>query len=343
MIIYFLFFLICIILAFLSTKVKSKYSKTLKLIIFLALFLFSGLRYDVGFDYSYTYVPGYYFINSNVTTHFEPAYILLNKFVYMVFNNIDFVFLICSFITIYLLIKSIEEESDDYFISIIMIFCSRFYLYSFGQIRQYIAIAIFIYSIKYIIKKDIKKYFLLILLAMTFHKTAVIYFPVYFLNKIKLSRSMYVLCILVSPLFKPFFNFIYQFLGTRYYQSYIDLNYGVNNWSIVLTATAIILTIFPIIFYNNIVNTEKGKVLLNLQLLLCILIMTISGINESYRIIGMFMYSSIFLIATCYKLSSKKFKFVMLVLLLSISLYSSYLMLIKDGTKMIPYKTILNK
>ena len=308
---------------------------------FLILFLFSALRYDISFDYSYTYVPSYYRIIAGHQTYFEPAFVLLNKIVYAFFNNVDYLFIISSFITLYLVYSSVKNFSSNFFISTIMLFATRFYLYSFGQIRQYIAIAIFIYAIKYIIKKDIKKYFMLILIACLFHKTAIIYFPIYFVNKFKLSRKLYILVIVLSPIFSPILNFLYKIIGTRYYQNYITSNYGVGNWSIVLTATALLFTLAAIIFYNKLIDDEKNKTLLNLQLLLTVLIFTISGINESYRIMGMFMYSSILLIPSCYDICPKKLKIVMLMFLLAISMYSSYLMMTYEGSTMIPYKNII--
>ena len=339
--VYFFIFVISIFFAFLSTKTKGKYSDVFRFLSFMILFFFSALRYDISFDYSYTYVPNYYKIISGNQTYFEPAFVLLNKIVYVLFNNVDFLFIICSFITLYLVYNSVKNLSSNFFISTIMLFATRFYLYSFGQIRQYIAIAIFVYSIKYIIKKDFKKYFVLIFIAFLFHKTAIIYFPIYFINKIKLSRKLYMLFIALSPIFSPILNFIYIIIGTKYYQNYIDANYGIGNWSIVLTATALLFTLIAIIFYNKLINNEKNRILLNLQLLLTILIFTISGINESYRIIGMFMYPSILLIPSCYDICSQKLKINMCVFLIVISMYSSYLMLTYEGGTMVPYKNII--
>ena len=343
MLTYFIIIFICFNLAFAGSKCKNITDrKIIMTVLFFILFLFSALRYDTGYDYSYTYLPGYYKIVNGGVTHFEPLFVLLNKFVFYVFNNVDFLFGLCSFITIGIIVAWVFKESSDYFISIVMLFATRFYLYSFTQVRQYIAIAIFLYSIKYIINKNFKKYFFNIIIASLFHKTAFLYFPIYFLNRLKIDRKKFLLIFIIAPLFSPLFNRLYIIIGNYFYHNYMASNYGVGNSSIVSTVLALIFSIITFIYMNKLDN-DKYNIYINLQLLVWVLITNISGINESYRIIGMFMYSSIVLMSECYYLSNKKQKIVFSILLLTISIYSTYLMLIYDGSKMIPYRTIFNK
>lgn len=344
MIIYFFIILLTCFLAFLSSKCSNyKVKNLLMIVVFIILFLFSAIRYDVGYDYSYTYLPGYYKIVNGTATHFEPFFILLNIFVYRVFNNVDWVFVICSFITLFMIYKYIKHQSSNYFVSVVMLFATRFYFYSFTQIRQYISIAIFLYSIKYIISKDFKKYFFNIFLACLFHKTAILYFPIYFLNRISLTRKQFLLIFFAAPLFSPLFNKIYSIIGYYFYSNYISSTYGIGNSSIVLLASAFIFTVITIFYIDKLRYEKKTNVYVNLQLLLWVLIVSISSINESYRIFGMFMYSSIILMSNCYKLSNKNLKILLAVIFLGMAVYSSYLMLVYPGGKMIPYKTVFNK
>lgn len=345
MIIYFLVISTSIIFAILAEKNRKNktYFYTCYFISFIILFLFSGLRYKVGYDYEYTYLPGYYSIKNGYESRFEILFVLLNKLVYYVFNNVDWLFILCSFITMRLVYKAIKQNSVDVGISIILLFSTRFYFYSFTQVRQYIAIAIFLYSIKYIIKKDFKKYLILILIAYGFHKTAIIYLPIYFVNKINLSRRKYILIALSSALLNPIIQKLYYFFGTYLYSGYIEKSYGEANSSIVMIATVLVLSIIAICYYNKLVKNDKGRILLNLQLVLMILTVTISNINESYRILGMFMYSSIFLIPECYKLATKNQKIIIVTILLGMAVFASYLTLTYGEGTMLPYRTIFNK
>lgn len=310
---------------------------------FILLFLFSGVRYKVGYDYEYTYLPGYYHIVNGYESRFEIIFVWLNKLVYHIFNNVDWLFIISSFITLYLVYKTIRKYSDNVTLSILMLFVTRFYLYSFTQVRQYIAIAIFIYAIKYIVNKDLKRYLLCILIAIGFHKTAIIYLPIYFIGNLKLSRSKYILAIMSSIILNPIIQKIYYIFGTYLYSGYIEKGYGIANSSIVMIATTIIITSICIFYYNKIIVEEKNKVWLNIHLVLCILAITIGNINESYRIVGMFMYASILLIPSCYKVATKNQKLIIALVLIGTAIMASYLMLTYGSGTMLPYRTIFNK
>lgn len=310
---------------------------------FLTLFLFAGLRYKVGYDYGYTYLPGYYNIANGGNSRFEVLFVLLNKFVFYVFNNVDYLFIICSLISIGLIYLIIKKESADIGISLLMLFVTKYYFYTFSQIRQYIAIAMFIYSIRYIIERKPVKYYILMLIAFGFHKTAIIYFPMYFIKNFKLTKKKYVMIMMGAILLTPIVKLIYQVIGSKFYGAYIEENYGVGNSSIVMVVTGIFLTIVPLIFYEKLNKCDKNNILLNLQLAFWIFLVTLSDINESYRIVGMFMYSSILLIPECYSLASKKQKRIILIILCGIAVLSTYYLLNYKGSTMIPYRTIFNK
>ena len=198
-------YILVIFVAILFSNVKSKDLNTGKLnkykfmyfCSFVILFVFSAIRYDVGFDYSYTYTKFYnqLVLGYNVT-HFEPLFLLLNKFVYCVFDNVDFVFIISSFITVGLMFKTIKKQSSIIPLSVFLLIGSRFYFYSFTQVRQYIAIAIFIYSLQFIIEGKFFKYIIHILIASMFHKLALAYIPLYFVRNIRLTKKKYPDCFL---------------------------------------------------------------------------------------------------------------------------------------------------
>lgn len=68
-------------------------------------------------------------------------------------------------------------------------YISRFYLArNFMQIRAGLSYAIILWAVQYISKRDWKRYFLWVLLAMQFHTSAVIAVPLYFLCLVRLKR-----------------------------------------------------------------------------------------------------------------------------------------------------------
>ena len=68
-------------------------------------------------------------------------------------------------------------------------YISRFYLArNFIQIRAGLSYAIILWAVQYITKRDWKRYFLWLLLAMQFHTSAVIAVPLYFLCMVRIKR-----------------------------------------------------------------------------------------------------------------------------------------------------------
>lgn len=68
-------------------------------------------------------------------------------------------------------------------------YISRFYLTrNFMQIRAGLSYAIILWAVQYISKRDWKRYFLWVLLAMQFHTSAVIAVPLYFLCMVRIKR-----------------------------------------------------------------------------------------------------------------------------------------------------------
>lgn len=189
MIVYYVVLLFSSILGSISEVTKSKFFWNISL---LAVSLFAGLRYFVGIDYeSYTFI-----FASIAGSQTEPAFRLINLIIFLLGLNVQFVFLISSLITFTLFYKGIKRNSDNLFLSVfILLFCG-FFIESLNIIRQYIAISIFFYSIRYIIDKDLVKYLICIALATCFHYSAILLILAYFLLNINVGKLWFpILCV----------------------------------------------------------------------------------------------------------------------------------------------------
>ena len=217
------------------------------------------------------------------------------------------------------------------------------YLYSFTQVRQYIAIAIFLYATKYITEKKKIKYFLSICIAALFHKTALIYLPIYFIGNIKLTKRKYILIALLGFVFVPIVTFLYNYIGRYLYGWYINNQFGIGNSSLVMLIMNLFTIIISILFYDNFNDNKNSTMLLNLQLIAWILCITTVKLNESYRIVALFSYTSILLLQEiCYSLKIKSNRRILFLLIFILYTACSYVYL-KNDPSMIPYKTIFNK
>lgn len=350
MYIYIIIIIGALFFAYIAQKNKKKENETKILsyyisitISFFILFLFLGIRYNVGFDYSYTYVPQYYNIIRGNNTHFEFLFVCLNKFVYFFFDNVDWVFIISAFITVFIVYNVICKRVNNIVLGIFLYIGTRMYLYSFTQVRQYIAIAIFLYASKYIVEKKMYRYFFWIIIASLIHKTAILYIPVYFVRNIKLSRRKYMIVAVIAVFCAPIISILYNYVGNYLYGWYISNEIGLGNSSIVMGVINLFVIILSILFYNNVNTNIENRILLNIQLIAWIIFATTQSLNESYRIVALFMYISILLIPKIYESiknkNNKKVVMITIIILFSLCIY----VYLKNDTSMIPYRTIFNK
>lgn len=310
---------------------------------FLPLFLVSAFRYGISFDYNYTYVPYYNRIANGYSAYYEPGFLFLNRFVNTVFHNVDWLFIITSFIFLLFCYLAIYQQSNEIAFSIFLLVCSRMYFFSFGQIREYIVIAIFLYSLKFIERKKPIPYFVLICLAATIHKTAFVYIPIYFFVDRRIPRKAYITVAAIAPLLGFATKPIYLFFANRYYPNYVAANYGLDHDSIAMILYTFIVLLLSIIFYSRIESSKKNTVLLNLQLICWIVCVTTTGIWESYRLVALFLYSSILLIPEIILADQGKTSHALIKLFFIIMPIVYVIPFITYGNYFIPYRSIFNK
>lgn len=179
------YFLVLLAIYFLSV-VSIPYRKHL---IFLIFFVFSAVRFDVGFDFN-----TYYEVISN------PNHIEYYRFgivdralidVSRILGFEQFYFIATSLIINYLIFKTLLKYSSNFFISALIFFAVPiFYFYSFSIIRQFVAIAIVFYSIRYVIDKKLLFFIGTIIMASIFHASALVTFPIYFIGSKRFSNGL---------------------------------------------------------------------------------------------------------------------------------------------------------
>lgn len=101
---------------------------------------------------------------------------------------------VCLLIIIYYLKRCLENDvllGLMYFVP-----WYGFYLFIDCPMRNMIAVSIFLLSIQYIIKRNIIKYLILSMIAISFHTTAIVLIPIYFLNK-RFSLSFCIIIFLI--------------------------------------------------------------------------------------------------------------------------------------------------
>ncbi len=160
-------------------------SKFSFIIILMILFMISSMRYEVGTDWS-NYLS-FYTNDDSVREGLEVGYRILNNlFSYLELHYNIFLAGI-SFVTLFFIYQigiSLKYKS----IVLFMYFSELFLYYNFSGMRQGIAIAITLYSIKFIINKDFKFFVILVLFASLFHITALSFLIAYFIYHLEVTK-----------------------------------------------------------------------------------------------------------------------------------------------------------
>jgi hypothetical protein len=177
-------------------------SKVGIIFLWIILFLFSAFRYEIGSDYNH-YVDIFNSL-ANGKEYYryfkEFGFVYLNDFVYAIGGTPQLFFFITSLFTITLLYFGFKfyANSKSQMLFITMLFIPLLYFYSLNAVRQILSVAIFLYASRYIISREKLKYFLLSFIAISFHYTAVIILPLYWiLNKNIKSYFIYMLLVFI--------------------------------------------------------------------------------------------------------------------------------------------------
>lgn len=194
--------------------------------------LVTVLRYRVGTDWTYVYEPYLYYIKHGITEFGEQGFNLIYKFFGLFTDDSWWVIAFVGLMTVVFFFLAIYQQSPMIPFSILLFVLCNKYFTALNQIRQMLAMSIFIYSLKYIEKRNWKGYFFWNLLGATIHTSSVMYLPVYFLygRHATVKRSAWIL--ILSCASYPFINAAFKVLVslTKYAWYMEDSTYSQNNF-----------------------------------------------------------------------------------------------------------------
>lgn len=157
------------------------------------LILLSGLRYGIGVDYFYTYVPLYEQIAAGLPmdrVHTEPAFYLLVKLVCLLGGGTVWMFLLAAALTVGLFWLGFSQLSDNFCLSVILFVAAESYFVSLMYVRQMLAAAILFYGMRFVREQDFLRYAGFVVLAFLFHKSAILFLPLYLFAVIPIHPAL---------------------------------------------------------------------------------------------------------------------------------------------------------
>lgn len=227
--------------------------------IFGILFLCSALRFDIGNDYEqYTQTAHEAFVGGYVVT--EVGFNWLVRIVYTLFGGeyYEIVFAIFAFATVLIFLKALYEQSVDFKASFFIFMTLGLYFQTYNTIRYYLALAIALYSLRYVLNRDWIRFIGWILVAALFHKSVLVVIPIYWAASFAWGKWQIIAGILAS---------IVCFLGKSLvlklalilYPSYRNTIYLEGGTSPVSILRGLMILAFYIWFITKYKETEIAK------------------------------------------------------------------------------------
>lgn len=208
-------YLLITFIFFLCLLLKSKHNS---IIIFLTLFVFCALRYDVGWDYM-SYISD---LERGYEEILDSRYELFSKCIFLIGSYLNFypiVFIIFAYLTLKIVYDSIKLYSVNPLLSWVVYYSMPlFFLSALSTLRQSLATVIVFYSYRFVKEKKFVYFFLCILIGSLFHISAVV--------------GILILPLVVFPINKTkniIFFVLSFFVSTIMYNYLISLNAGISS------------------------------------------------------------------------------------------------------------------
>ncbi len=316
--------------------------------IFLILLAVSACRLNVGNDYA-KYVEFMHLIACDAYSYVptETGFNTLVAVLYRLTGNENFllVFAVFAFLTIGLFLKAMYEQSDSFGQSFFLFMTFGLYFSTFNTVRYYLALALALYSVKYVLKKEWAKFLLLILLGSTFHKSMLVVIPLYFLATLAWKKWQLILMALFCTTFF-FMQDFYLKAVIFLYPSYEDTEYleGGISWFNILRCLGVL--IFAALYYKQAVTGSKRNRFYFFCNLGALILYTCCSFLPIITRIGYYLNITqiLFIPAILQKIENKKQKrfWGITIALAATGYFLLYLIRAdNDGIRVLPYQTFM--
>lgn len=255
---------------------KKTLNKIMAVILGLSIIIVIGLRHpsmgtDLGYGGEYGYLSsyenlselGWLYVLRNPYLNYEIGYRVFNKILGMLGLDIQSFLIVCAVLSVVPISCLVFNYSKSSITPYIIYMGLPVFQLLYSGLRQDIAIGLCVFSLIFVINRKIIPFIAVVLVACTFHSSAIIFFisyPLYYLKFSKFQRMLScVFLILVYILKRPLFAVL-----SRLFKDNAAID---DNGAIVLFVVFVVIYIFCTI-YNDESELQSG--FLNLFYLACL-------------------------------------------------------------------------
>jgi hypothetical protein len=270
----------------------------------------------------------------------EPGYIYSNVLISFITSN-RYIFILIYTIVIYLLIyKAIVSQTENYLFAT-LIFLALYFFFTFTYLRQALAVAILWNSTKYIVDRKLFKFLACVIIAASFHNSALIFLPTYWICCKRFSQNqimwLLIVCVCIGIMGIPSIIFdVYGDLADNQVRTAEYLE-DVSGFRIEYVIESIFFASIILYNYKSIPNETKLNVQLNLSLIFCAMLLifckSINGGRLSWPFIMGIISTTTYIMTYKKYVTSKMLGFTCVLLALYVRILLSW------GVLLYPYKT----
>lgn len=276
----------------------------------LFLVLLNGLRDPFLYPDNISYYEEFVSECKAPDESFNIGYIWFNKIILLVWKNYYFFSFICATLITLSYCRFIKEYTPYLFLSLTLFVLINFFP-TFFIIRQYLAMPFILLSVKYIIKQEFIKFLVCILLAFSMHTTAAVFFPMFFLYKLKFRKRNMILVFVLTVVTASSLMTVGQYLAKFFpiYSHYVENEIEEAAWQRAVMKVFICLVYF-ISLGKNSYNQGINRIVfysMILNVIICIGAMNMFGV---FRLRDYFSIADILGVPLIiyYNKSNRKFK-----------------------------------
>ncbi len=320
--------------------------------IFLLLFAVSALRLNVGNDYA-KYCEYFHLIRCKLDTPtYVPTEFGFNAvciLIYLICGRQEIypvMFGVFALLTILVFMKAMYRQAESFPFTFFLFMTLSYYFQTFSTIRYYLALAMALYAIRYVIDREWVKFILMILVAATFHKSVLIVIPFYFLAQWTWKKWQY---LLVAAFCASLFLFreYYMKAFLLIYPTYEETEYLDGGTSLINILRCVGVLVLSLLLYRKLIKNNRRMTFYfycNIWALLlylsCFFLPAVSRLGYYLNITHILFIPSLIL-----GIGNAKLKKLCIILTVAAGiLYLGVFLLFKagaDGLRILPYQTFL--
>ena len=155
-------------------------SQVAEFAIFCLLTGVSACRIAVGNDY-WVYRFNFRLIAQERHVSSETGFNLIVRWMQKLFGYDNYlpIFALFSLLTVWFFVRALHGQARYYAFSLFLLMTGGYYFNSLNTVRYYLALAIALYSMQYVLRGEIGKFVFWILFGTIFHKSILLVIPVY--------------------------------------------------------------------------------------------------------------------------------------------------------------------